>query len=175
VWRCARGRARRSSACAQARTATRGGLPAGTGPWRCVAVRNRQVVLVVPLVILTDRSAGFLAGQVPPAPSCGPVQRRPGCEDGVARAAGHGVAESAPFGCPRVCRHCYLPKRTVQARQEVIVTSRVCRPATRACPTTRFETSSVLAGSNRRRGSGRCGMWHAIRHTRRRVPPLADL
>jgi hypothetical protein len=39
---------------------------------------------------------------------------------------GQGVARTATFARPSACRNCDLPKRAVQAREDVIVTSRVC-------------------------------------------------
>ena len=88
---------------------------------------------------------------------------------------GEGVARTATFARPPVCRNRDLPKRAVQAREDVIVTSGVCGPSTSACEAPRFEVSTVLADTNQRLGSGTCGMWHAIRHTRWRVPALGDL
>ncbi len=38
---------------------------------------------------------------------------------------GQGVARTTTFACPPECRNCDLPKRAVQAREDVIVTSRV--------------------------------------------------
>ena len=42
----------------------------------------------------------------------------------AAQPAGHGVARSAIFGCPPGCRDGHVPNCTVQAREDVIVTSR---------------------------------------------------
>ena len=39
---------------------------------------------------------------------------------------GQGVARTAIFARSPQCRNCYVPNGAVQAREEVIVTSRVC-------------------------------------------------
>jgi len=88
---------------------------------------------------------------------------------------GHRAAGITIFACPPACRNCHGPYPAVQAREDVIVMSGVCEPSTSACKATRFEVSTVLADSNQRLGRGRCGLWHAIRHARRRVPALGDL
>lgn len=110
------------------------------------------------------------SGRRPPEHSIGAFDDRIELEN-----PGHGAAKTATFACPPECRNCRVPNGAVEAREEEIVPSRVCGPASRACQTTRVEASAVLAGSNRRPVCGAYGMWHAMRRTRRRVPAIGDL